>query len=227
MPEFIFMLTFQDKTVSDAKSVYQKIQNTGLRYVGFKDIGLGFKELKELSCLIHDGGQKVMLEVVSTSKEDEIRAASNAAELGVDYLLGGSHADEVSKIIGGSGIKYFPFPGKVLDHPSKLRGSIEELVKSARTLAAIQNVNGLDLLAYRYNGDVELMMNTVVKAIEIPVIVAGSIDSDERIRSVIQSGAWGFTMGSALFDGSYLSDSNIDLPSKIKHVLSFIDTERK
>ena len=40
MIEFIFMLTRNDQTVSDARDVYDTLRDTGLRYVGFKDIGL-------------------------------------------------------------------------------------------------------------------------------------------------------------------------------------------
>jgi hypothetical protein len=33
------------------------------------------------------------------------------------------------------------------------------------------------------------------------VIVAGSIASIDRVRAVSDAGAWGFTIGSAIFDG--------------------------
>ena len=37
--EFVFMLTHHDRTVDDPLSVYKELRGTGLRYVGFKDIG--------------------------------------------------------------------------------------------------------------------------------------------------------------------------------------------
>ncbi len=37
--DFIFMLTNHDATVPDAVEVYESIRTTGLRLVGFKDVG--------------------------------------------------------------------------------------------------------------------------------------------------------------------------------------------
>ncbi|HLG76588.1 MAG TPA: HisA/HisF-related TIM barrel protein, partial [Ktedonobacteraceae bacterium] len=125
-------------------------------------------------------------------------------ELGVDYLLGGTHAAEVVKLLAGTSIRYFPFPGRIVGHPSLLRGSIEEIVASAQELASMDGVSGLDLLAYRYDGDVEALTRAVVQSVDVPVIAAGSIDSAQRIQSVARAGVWGFTVGSALFEGAFL-----------------------
>ena len=65
MPEFIFMLTHEDVTVENAFEVHSEIRDVGLRYVGFKDIGLPFDRLKALTEVMHESGQEVMLEVVS------------------------------------------------------------------------------------------------------------------------------------------------------------------
>lgn len=208
MPEFIFMLTREDRTVEDALDVYERVRDLeGLRYVGFKDVGLPVDRLRELTARIREGGQKVMLEVVSEAKEDELRSARAALDLGVDYLLGGTHAEEVSEVVAGSGVGYFPFPGRVEDHPSKLRGSVEEIVGSARRLAATEQVGGLDLLAYRHDGgDAEALARAVVEAVEVPVIAAGSVDDAEKIRRLAEAGVWGFTIGSAVFDGGFLEE---------------------
>jgi uncharacterized protein related to proFAR isomerase len=47
---------------------------------------------------------------------------------------------------------------------------------------------------------VEPIIEAVVKASRGPVVVAGSIDSAERIRVVTELGAWGFTIGGAIFE---------------------------
>ena len=203
MPEFIFMLTHEDVTVENALEVYDEVRDAGLRYVGFKDVGPPFDELKLLAEAIHEGGQEVMLEVVSERKEDELRSARAALDLGVDYLLGGTHADEVAEIVAGTGVRYCPFPGRIVGHPSLLRGSVEEISESARRLAAMDVVWGLDLLAYRYDGDVDALVRSVVGAADVPIIAAGSVDDAEKIRRLSDSGVWGFTVGSAIFDGSF------------------------
>jgi len=203
MPEFVFMLTRNDVTVDDAFEVYGEVRDAGLRYVGFKDIGLPFDRLKALTEAIHDGGQEVMLEVVSEEKEDELRSAQAALDLGVDYLLGGTHAEEVTRMLSGADIRYCPFPGHIVGHPSLLRGSIEEITQSARELAAMDGVGGLDLLAYRHDGDVERLMRSVVASVEVPVIAAGSVDSEGKILTLADAGVWGFTVGSAIFEGKF------------------------
>lgn len=197
------MLTRDDCTVDNALSVYQEVRDTELKYVGFKDIGLNFKRLYELAALIRSGGQKVVFEVVSERKEDELRSAQAAIDIGAEYLLGGTHVHEVVKILAGSGIRYFPFPGRVVSHPSKLCGTIKEIVDSAQRLVAVEGVDGLDLLAYRYEGDVATLVQSLVSAVDAPVIAAGGIDSDEKIESLTEAGVWGFTIGSAILNLRY------------------------
>ncbi len=92
MTEFIFMLTHHDRTVDDALEVYEQTRGTGLRYVGLKDVGATPEVLAELAREAHDDGLEVMLEVVSTSAEDELRSLRAAADIGVDWVLGGTHA---------------------------------------------------------------------------------------------------------------------------------------
>ncbi len=143
MPEFVFMLTHDDVTVEDAFEVYDEVRDAGLHYVGFKDVGLPFDRLKALTEVMHEGGHEVMLEVVSEEKEDQLRSAEAALDLGVDYLLGGTHAGGSRRMLSGTGIRYCPFPGRIVGHPSLLRGSIEEITQSARWLAAMDGVERL------------------------------------------------------------------------------------
>ena len=206
MSHFIFMLTKDDRTVNDAMRVYGSLSRSPLRYVGFKDIGLPLDELKELARLIKSDGKQVMLEVVSTSQEAEMRSVEAAAQIGVDYLLGGRHAQDATRLLQGTGIRYFPFAGHTVGHPTRLTGSIDEIVDDAVRLAALQGVHGLDLLAYRFAGDVEQLTQRVVRAVNVPVIAAGSIDRAERVQAMRHAGVWGFTVGSAVFDGSFLTE---------------------
>ncbi len=203
MIEFIFMLTHSDRTVPNARAVYEEVRTTGLRYVGFKDIGLPPAELRELSEAIRADGREVMLEVVSEAKEDELRSVQTALEIGVDWLLGGTHPDEALELIAGNPIRYCPFPGRVVGHPSLLRGTIDEIADDAAALTARPGVHGLDLLAYRYDGDVEALTAAVRESASGPVIAAGSVDSLARIAALRRIGVWGFTIGGAIFDGRF------------------------
>ena len=207
MIEFIFMLTHNDQTVPDALDVYGTLRDTDLRCVGFKDIGLPPDRLLELADAIRADGREVFLEVVSERAEDELRSVSAALDIGVDWLLGGTHPDEALAIldqVGPPGTpgrpRYCPFPGRIVGHPSVLEGSLNEITQSARDLSARDGVDGLDLLAYRWDGDVPALVRSVVAASAGPVIAAGSVDSAERIRALNDAGAWAYTIGGAIFD---------------------------
>lgn len=207
MLEFIFMLTRNDQTVPDAMAVYDEIRDTDLRYVGFKDIGLPVARLRELATAMRADGREVFLEVVSERVEDEIRSVEASLEIGVDWLLGGTHPDEALAIldrIGPPGTpgrpRYCPFPGRIVGHPSVLEGSLTEIAGSARRLTARDGVHGLDLLAYRWDGDVPALVRAVVAASAGPVIAAGSVDSAEQIDALADAGAWAYTIGGAIFD---------------------------
>lgn len=202
MIEFVFMLTHHDRTIDDPLSMYRQVRGSGLRYVGFKDIGVPAARLREVCAAAHADGLEVMLEVVSTSREDELRSVAAAAEIGVDWLLGGTHPQDALRIIDGSPARYCPFPGTVAGHPSVLRGEIAEIAQSARAITALDGVYGVDLLAYRHpSADAAELTRAVVQAASGPVIAAGSVASVAQIRALDQAGAWGFTIGGAIFEG--------------------------
>jgi hypothetical protein len=217
MSHFIFMLTKQDATVQDAAAVYAKLSNSALRYVGFKDIGLPLNELADLTRAMKRDGKQVMLEVVSSSLESELQSIEAGVRIGVDYVLGGRHAEEAVGILRGTGIRYFPFAGRTEGHPTRLLGDITEIVDDAQRLAQLPGVHGLDLLAYRFSGDAPALVTAVVKAVQVPVIAAGSIDSVQRVQAMRNAGVWAFTVGSAVFDGSFLSEP---VPQQIETILN-------
>jgi 4-hydroxythreonine-4-phosphate dehydrogenase len=200
MIEFIFMLTRDDKTLTDARDVYASIASTGVQHVGCKDIGLPRKELQGLMADIKADGHTTYLEVVSESVQATLASARAAAEIGPDYLIGGTLIQPVQEILAGTGIKFFPYVGQIVGHPCFLRGSIAEIAEDARRAEAL-GVDGINLLAYRYDGDVDALVEEVVDATSLPVIAAGSVDSPERIRALAERGVWAFTIGTAALDG--------------------------
>jgi hypothetical protein len=201
--EFIFMLTRNDETLADAREVYGSVAATGVRHFGCKDVGLPREELEALLSEIRGNGHTSYLEVVSESDEATLASARAAAEIRPDYLIGGTLIEPVQEIIAGTGIKFFPYVGRVVDHPCLLRGSIEEIAEHARRAEAL-GVDGVNLLAYRYDGDVEALVDAVRAATSFPVIAAGSVDSVERIRTLAEHGVWAFTIGTAALDGVLL-----------------------
>jgi hypothetical protein len=216
--EFILMLTHDDVTIDNALAAYEQVRGTELRYVGFKDIGASPAVLAEIIRRGHEDGREVMLEVVSVTAADELRSIRMAAEIGVDWVLGGTHVTEALPMLAGTAIRYCPFPGQVSGHPSILTGTVAEIAASARTLSELAGVYGLDLLTYRHpTADPAALTRAVADASPGPVIAAGSVHAEAQIGLLEASGAWAFTIGSAIFEG--LLPGGPDLRAQVRAVL--------
>ncbi len=221
MIKFIFMLTHSDRTVESALDYVDELASTGLRYMGFKDVGATPDRQASIAAAAREAGFETFLEVVSTTKEAEVNSVHAALDAGVDWIMGGTQPDAVLPLLEESGVKYCPFPGRVVGHPSILEGTIAEIAESAASLTARPGVFGLDLLAYRHrSADIEELTRTVVAASRGPVIAAGSVVRDEQIATLASAGAWGFTIGSAIFDG--LFPGAPDVAAQVRYVLSLV-----
>lgn len=220
MSEFIFMLTHNDRTVDNALEVLEQVKGTGLKHIGFKDVGATPESQVELTTAAHAAGMTVYLEVVSVEKADELRSIDAAIAAGVDWIVGGKFAVEAAEKLRGTGIKLAPFPGTILGHPSELQGSIDEIAAHAAAIAKIDGVDGVDLLAYRHKGvDPLALTAAVVAAIDVPVIAAGSVVTREQIQGLNAAGAWGFTIGGAIFESAL--PGGPDVVSQVRTALSF------
>ena len=206
-PEFILMLTYNDSTVKEALQIFRECRNTPVTHWGFKDVGLPPDEMKALVHEMKDAGKTTYLEVVSLSEEEGLRGARIAVEAGFDILMGTVFFDSILEFLKGKPIQYYPFPGHIYGHPSILDGTMEEIVNHACFLES-KGVEGMDLLSYRYTGDAPQLLREVVKATHVPIVSAGSIESYKRLAEVWQAGAWGFTIGSALFDRKFVPDGS-------------------
>jgi len=100
-PDFIFMLTNQDRTVADAAERLKDVLAAGIMHVGFKDIGLPFDELLLIASAIKAAGATLYLEVVSLDEESERRSAQAAVDLGVDILMGGTGRMSFCRLLPG------------------------------------------------------------------------------------------------------------------------------
>lgn len=98
-----------------------------------------------------------------------------------------------------------PFIGEVTGIPSILNGKIDDMVEEAKNYCK-KGVYGIDLLGYRYVGDVALLNETIINAISAPVCLAGSIDSYMRLDEVNRVSPWGFTIGGAFFEKKFGRD---------------------
>jgi hypothetical protein len=219
--DFIFMLTRNDRTVENCLDVVDEALALGLRHIGFKDIGVPAESLKALNARIKGGGATSYMEVVSTSSQATLRSASIAAEIGVDRLLGGTDVEAILGVIAGSGIAYYPFPGSPAGHPTRLGGDAVEVAAHCSRFITL-GCAGVDLLAYRATAADPLdLVRAARQALgrDKGLIVAGSVNSPERIAALRGAGADAFTVGSAVFDRSF-SAGKESLRSQLQDVLA-------
>jgi hypothetical protein len=160
--------------------------------------------LAKLTEAIRASGATSYLEVVSTTPEACLASARAAADLGVDRLLGGTDVAGIQAILQGTKTRYYPFPGYPRGHPTKLAGTAADVEAHCRDFVG-QGCAGADLLAYRATeADPIDLVKAARKGLgQHHLIVAGSIATATQITALARAGADAFTIGSAVFDGSY------------------------
>lgn len=200
---FILMLTKNDRTVENVIDAYEAIRSQHVSHIGVKDDGISDDQLRRLARQVHDDGAEVVLELVSTQKEQVLASVRLAVELGIEYLLSAVHFAEILPLICNTPIRYFPFCDNPSSYRMTLEGSFEDAICDALQLSEHPSVHGLALTPYRTPCDAPRLIRAIVDATDKPVVVAGSIDSISRIEQVAGNGSWGFTIGSAIFNHSF------------------------
>lgn len=198
-PELIVMLTHNDLTVENAYQVFDECRDTKALYWGFKEQPLPIEEMQRIYGRMKECGKRTVLEVVAYSEAEGLEGAEMAARCGCDVLMGTCYSEAILRFCQQHGLAYMPFVGEIVGRPSILQGSIEEMVAEAERLRGM-GVSGIDLLGYRYNADAELLIREMVGRSDMPICVAGSIDSYERLRFIKETKPWAFTIGSAFFE---------------------------
>ncbi len=212
------MLTRSDETVVDCLDTWSAIESVGLTHAGFKDVGVDIATLAELNRRMQANGVTTYLEVVSTSSEACLRSARAAVQIGVDRLMGGTQVAEIMSIVHGTGIEYLPFPGVPVGHPTVLGGSPALVEQQCRDFAG-QGCGGVDLLAYRATeADPLELVRAARRGTHGYLVVAGSVSTTMQIDALRTAGADAFTVGSAVFDGSFSPNKGL-LTSQLRDVM--------
>jgi hypothetical protein len=214
------MLTHEDKTVPNAIDVFESCKDLPVEFWGFKDVGLEKPKMSELISKMKGAGKTTFLEVVSYSEEECMAGARIAIEFGFDYLAGSVYHKSVFDYLQTQNIKFLPFCGHVHGSPSVLDGSIAEIIADAKSLLD-KGVDGIDLLAFRHESGAELARK-YCEEIKEPVVIAGSINDEERIRFINEINPWAFTMGSALFNGNFAPRESFKM--NLQKVVAFMNS---
>ena len=200
--KLVVMLTYNDKTVSNAYDIFEQCKETNATHWGFKEKPLSLDNMKLLFRYMKECGKTTILEVVEYTEEECLKGAWMAVECGCDILMGTTYFDSVNAYCKQHNLKYMPFVGNVIDRPSVLYGDIDTMIKDANTYLE-KGVYGFDLLGYRYIGDASLLNKQFVQNIDAPVCIAGSVDSYNKLDELVSIKPWAFTIGSAFFDNKF------------------------
>lgn len=208
-PEVIVMLTHNDVTVPNAREIFREAADLPARYWGFKDVGLSVEEMESLVEDLRSAGKVPVLEVVNFDEAELVKAADLAIRCGFAYLTGSRFSATVAEKMRAAGITYLPFCGEVGGSPVALLGTAAEIVADA-VQATSQGAHGVDLVAYRYQqGDPIGLARAVIDELGGDrVVVAGSVNSAERMRCMHDLGVFAYTMGGALFEGAFVPDGS-------------------
>ena len=199
-PKLITMLTHNDVTSPDSMEIVLKAKDAPCDFWGFKDKGIPEEEMIRLVDAMKENGKTVFMESLAYSEEDTMKSLKIAVKCGVQYMLGGTYYKSVADYAAEHGVCISPFIG--LRNSGRLYGDMDELVNLAVDRAT-RNVYGINISAYRYDGDADLLIKKVVSACPKPVSIAGSINSYERLGNVKATNCWAFTIGGAFFENVF------------------------
>jgi len=202
----IVMLTHNDQTVKDAIDVFDTCKDLKVQHWGFKNIGLPVPQMKTLVNNMKAAGKTTYLEVVTYTEQECLDAAKLAIDCGFDCLMGTLYFPSVGELVKNK-IKYFPFCGKVWNNPSILGGTIDEIIADANRLKEL-GADGIDILAYRFTGDAVELIKQFTSKVDLPTVIAGSINDFGRIDFMKDVNPFGFTMGSALFNKDFSKEGS-------------------
>ena len=221
--DFIFMLTRNDRTVEDADSLVDQACDLGVTHIGFKDVGVPSAAMQELVGKIRRRGGVCYLEVVSTTSEAAIRSLESGAALGVDRILGGTDLRGRTTHPG----RPFPLLSVSRHARSVIRPGWRDRRRWSPSIASERGRWGAAASIFSRIGPRRPNRSTWCgrHASAFPggkLIVAGSVNSPQQIHALSASGVDAFTIGSAVFDGSF-SPAKGSLRGQILDILEACD----
>jgi hypothetical protein len=199
-PKLIVMLTHHDVTVPDSKIIFLEAKDAPCDFWGFKDVGLPEDEMRDLVACMKDAGKTTFIEILAHNEEDGLKSVQLAVDCGFDYVLGTHYFKSIQDLVEANDIKYLPFIGKRKEH--RLYGEIDEIVAEAKDVLS-HGTYGVNLPGFRYVGDAPALITSLLKSVDKPVSVVGSINSFERLDLIKQTNPWVFTIGGAFFEKKF------------------------
>ena len=201
------MLVWHDRTVENAFEVYKESKKSMCKDWGCKDIGIPKADIEKLISTIKADHNTTYMEMMGSTEQDFVNTANFAVKAKINVVIGGKYYDSVANILKENSIEYYPFIGELVGNPRVLKGTIEDIVKEAKTTAK-KNVSGVTVAIYRFNGDKEALLNKLNSEIDAKIVVAGSVNSKERVQELAKNGIYGITIGSSFFQKDFVKDGS-------------------
>lgn len=202
------MLVQYDKTVPNALELFETVKNLDVDCWGFKDIGLPREDLLKLGKMMKETGKPLNMEIMTDTEDEWVESAIFAHEAGVENCMGGYYSKKVMDKCHELGMKYYPFIGRLEGNPHMLQGTPEEIIGLAKE-AIDAGCDGICVPVYRFVGNIPELMKALNDNIDVPVCLAGSINSKERIDESIKYGISQLNIGSSFFTGDFAPNKGI------------------
>ena len=220
IPNLIVMLTHNDKTVLNAYDIFEKCKDSKAKFWGFKEEPLPLEDMKKLYSYMKNLGKTTFLEVIAYDEQNGLKGAQTALECSVDILMGTVFYDSINNFCKKNNLKYMPFIGQVSKRPSILEGDINDMIQEANTYIN-KGAYGIDLLGYRYTKNPVELNEKIVKNINAPVCIAGSINNYQKLDEIKKVNPWAYTIGGAFFENKFGDNFN----DQINNVCNYIDNK--
>lgn len=201
------MLVKYDQTVPHAIEVFKANRDANTDGWGCKDIGLNLEATRQLISLMKATKKPTYMEIMAETPEACRKSAQFAIDAGVDVVIGGHYDEETASLLARADIEYYPFIGRLEGNPRTLYGEIDDIVSEAIETSQ-KNISGVTLAVYRYEGNQEQLLHSLVQKLDKPLFVAGSVNSEKRIKQLKSLGVAGITIGTSFFDSDFVSSGS-------------------
>jgi uncharacterized protein related to proFAR isomerase len=215
------MLVKNDQTVANAVEVYDNARQSNCSDFGCKDIGISKEEIKKLISKMKSDNNTTYMEMMGDEEADFVNSSKLAVECGIDVVIGGKYYDSVKEILDKSNVSYYPFIGTLVGTPRVLSGSVQDIIDEANAIAE-KHVSGVTIAVYRYNGDKAELLKSMVEQISCNIVVAGSVNTKERVQELANNGIYGITIGSSFFNKDFVP--NGDFKDNVNKCVEWINS---
>lgn len=218
-PQLVVMLTRNDITVSNPMEILSAIDSPQLQHVGLKETGIPLNRFVDTLRSLKHMGKTVYVELMTEDFDEMAFLAKTAIENNADVLLGTRRSAELDKIIRDSGISCYPAFDDRTAYEDTLDGHIDAVEKALIDLCTDPHISGAFINPFRIPCDAGSLIRTAASCGKC-AFVSGSINSVERLKTVANSGAHAFAVGTAIYNREFCHGDDRQQLTYIRSILN-------